>query len=148
MAGENKDAKLKLGETIRVFTGARLPKNAQTVVMQENALEKNNYVTFLRTPKKNENRRLAGEDIKKKGIDKNKIYVKVVGYDEYGIWIDHPSFNVPQVKNGKHKGTKDVNASILIPWGFIASVVHFPGTEGFDFPFPFNKPIGFNIEEK
>ena len=88
------------------------------------------------------------EPLKELGIDKNKIYVKVVGYDEYGMWIDHPSFNVPQVKNGKHKGTKDVNASILIPWGFIASVVHFPGTEGFDYPFPFDTPIGFDIEEK
>jgi hypothetical protein len=27
-------------------------------------------------------------------------------------------------------------------------VVHFPGTEGFDFPFPFDTPIGFDIEEK
>ena len=41
LAGENKDVELKLGETIRVFTGARLPKNAQTVIMQENAIEEN-----------------------------------------------------------------------------------------------------------
>ena len=71
LAGENKDVELKLGETIRVFTGARLPKNAQTVIMQENAIEENNYVTFLQNPKKNQNRRLAGEDIKK-----NKLVFK------------------------------------------------------------------------
>ena len=88
------------------------------------------------------------EPLKELGIDKNKIYVKIVGYDEYGMWIDHPSFKVPKIKDGKPKGTKDVTASILIPWGFIASVVHFPGTQGFDFPFPFDTPIGFDIEEK
>ena len=27
------------------------------------------------------------EILKELEIDKNKIYVKVVGYDEYGIWI-------------------------------------------------------------
>ena len=24
-----------------------------------------------------------------------------VGYDEYGIWIDHPSFQVPKIVDGK-----------------------------------------------
>ncbi len=88
------------------------------------------------------------EPLKELGIDKNKIYVKVVGYDEYGIWIDHPSFQVPKIVDGKPKGTKNSPASILIPWGFIASVVHFPGTDGFDFPFPFDNPIGFKVDKK
>jgi len=33
----------------------------------------------------------------------------------------------------------------LIPWGFISSVVHFPGAEGFDFPNPFDNEIGFEV---
>jgi len=36
-----------------------------------------------------------------------------------------------------------VEASILIPWGFIVSIAHFPGSEGFDFPSPFDSEIGF-----
>ena len=39
--------------------------------------------------------------------------------------------------------TRKVEASILIPWGFIVSVAHFPGAEGFDFPSPFESHIGF-----
>ena len=88
------------------------------------------------------------EPLKELGIDKNKIYVKVVGYDEYGLWVEHPAFQVPVIKDGKSSGEKNVNASMLIPWGFIASVVHFPGVEGFDFPNPFDAQIGFNIENK
>lgn len=45
---------------------------------------------------------LDGHDpLKELGIEKNKIYVKVVGYDEYGLWVEHPSFKVPIIKKGK-----------------------------------------------
>ena len=92
---------------------------------------------------------LDGHDpLKELGIEKNKIYVKVVGYDEYGMWVDHPSFQVPTIKDGQPVGEKEVSASMLIPWGFIASVVHFPGVEGFDFPNPFEGHIGFDIKSK
>ena len=37
---------------------------------------------------------------------------------------------------------------MLIPWGFIASIVHFPDVEGFDFPDPFQSSIGFDPENK
>ena len=40
------------------------------------------------------------EPLKEIGIDQNKIYVKVVGYDEYGMWVDRPAFKVPIIKNG------------------------------------------------
>ena len=43
----------------------------------------------------------------------------------------------------KKNDTQKVEASILIPWGFIVSVAHFPGAEGFDFPSPFESHIGF-----
>tara|TARA_B100001996_G_C18177699_1_gene406997 strand:+ start:118 stop:456 length:339 start_codon:yes stop_codon:yes gene_type:complete len=88
------------------------------------------------------------EPLKELGIDKTKIYVKIVGYDEYGLWAHHPSFPIPVIKNNKPQGEKNVNASMLIPWGFIASVVHFPGEEGFDFPDPFESSVGFDVEKK
>ncbi len=88
------------------------------------------------------------EPLKELGIDKNKIYVKVVGYDEYGMWVDRPKFQVPIIKGDNIDGEKDVSASMLIPWGFIASVVHFPSAEGFDFPDPFDSSIGFDPKAK
>ena len=80
------------------------------------------------------------------GIDKSKVYVNIVGYDEYGIWIHHPSFKAPIIKDKNSVKEKNLEASILIPWGFISSVVHFPGAEGFDFPNPFDSEIGFEIK--
>ena len=84
------------------------------------------------------------EPLKKIGIDQNKIFVKVEGYDENGMWIHHPGFLVPNLKDENKEKTKKIVASILIPWAFIVSIAHFPGAEGFDFPSPFEQHIGFN----
>ena len=56
---------------------------------------------------------------------------------------DQPNFTIPKINNNKSEKQK-VEASILIPWGFIVSIAHFPGAEGFDFPSPFDSHIGFN----
>lgn len=84
------------------------------------------------------------EPLKKIGIDQDKIFVKVKGYDENGMWIHHPGFQVPNLKNNNKEKIKKTEASILIPWPFIVSIIHFPGAEGFDFPSPFEQHIGFN----
>ena len=84
----------------------------------------------------------------KLAISEQVSHFKVLGQDQLGLWVEHPAFQVPVIKDGKSSGEKNVNASMLIPWGFIASVVHFPGVEGFDFPNPFDAQIGFNIENK
>ena len=84
------------------------------------------------------------EPLKKIGVDQDKIFVKVEGYDENGIWIHHPGFLVPNLKDENKEKTKKIVASILIPWAFIVSIAHFPGAEGFDFPSPFEQHIGFN----
>ena len=38
------------------------------------------------------------DPLQKVGIDQDKIFVKIKGYDENGIWIHHPNFNVPTLK--------------------------------------------------
>ena len=78
------------------------------------------------------------EPLKKIGIDQDKIFAQVKGYDENGIWIHHPVFELPN-----KKGKKKLKATILIPWAFIISIVHFPEAEGYDFPNPFEQKIGF-----
>tara|TARA_B100001750_G_scaffold202872_1_gene178368 strand:+ start:145 stop:456 length:312 start_codon:yes stop_codon:yes gene_type:complete len=83
------------------------------------------------------------EPLKKIGIDQDKIFVHVKGYDENGMWIHHPGFQVPNVTGDRSEETKKLEASILIPWVFIVSIAHFPGAEGFDFPSPFEQHIGF-----
>ena len=64
-AGQNKVVKLRTGEAVRIFTGSKMPDNANTVVMQEAAIEKDNFVSFISQPSKNSNWRRAGEDIRK-----------------------------------------------------------------------------------
>ncbi len=92
------------------------------------------------------------EPLKELGITQKGIYTKIVGYDENGIWIEHPQFavpimNAPENSKTKKPKTKMVTASVLIAWAFIVSVVHFPDVEGFDFPSPFETHIGFDIDE-
>ena len=59
------------------------------------------------------------EPLKKIGIDQDKIFVKVKGCDENGMWIHHPEFLVPNLKDKNKEKTKKIVASILIPWAFI-----------------------------
>ena len=50
------------------------------------------------------------EPLKKIGIDQDKIFVKVKGYDENGMWIHHPGFQVPNFDNGNKQKTKKIEA--------------------------------------
>ena len=83
------------------------------------------------------------EPLKKIGIDQDKIFAKIKGYDENGMWIYHPEFKVPSFDSKNGEKIKKLEASILIPWAFIVSIAHFPGAQGFDFPSPFDQSIGF-----
>ena len=71
-AGDNKKIIIKSGEVVRVFTGAKMPLNSSTVVMQENVIIEGKKIKLLKTPNFGENYRLKGEDIKKN----KKILVK------------------------------------------------------------------------
>ncbi len=87
------------------------------------------------------------------GVNQKSIYVKVVGYDEYGIWVEFTNFKLPKLKTEKGEKPKkpiyqSVTGSLLIPWPLITSVVHFPGVDGFDLPSPFESKIGFDTDDK
>ena len=64
-AGDYKEVLLEKDEVARIFTGARMPMNSNTVVMQENVIAENDYIIISKIPKQGENWRLAGEDIAK-----------------------------------------------------------------------------------
>jgi hypothetical protein len=93
------------------------------------------------------------EALKDIGITLKTIYVKALGYDDYGIWVEFLNFKIPKLKTAKGKKPKrplyqSVTGSLLIPWPLITSIVHFPGVEGFDFPSPFESHIGFDAEKE
>lgn len=93
--------------------------------------------------------------LKAVGIEQKVFYSRVVGYDDFGIWFEHPNFEVvmSEDEHGKPLPPDQVkrehfDASVYIPWGNVATLVHFPQREGFDFPSPFKRKFGFRLGEK
>jgi hypothetical protein len=86
------------------------------------------------------------EPLKKIGIENDKIFMKINGYDGNGMWIHQPKFPISRSSNKVKKintSNEFLKASILIPWGFIVSITHFSGVNELDFPNPFKLEIGF-----
>ena len=71
-AGDAYSKNLKKGHVARIFTGAQMPSNSKTIVMQENVIINRNEIIIKKMPKFGENCRFGGEDIKKK----QKIFSK------------------------------------------------------------------------
>ena len=94
-AGDTTSHKIKSGEVIRIFTGAKMPSNSDTVVMQENTKISDNKLSLLKVPVYGDNCRHKGEDIHKgslvlkKGtkIDtKNLNLIAAIGYSKIKVY--------------------------------------------------------------
>jgi molybdopterin molybdotransferase len=62
-AGKPFEGEINAGECIKIMTGAVVPKNLDTVVMQEKVVKKSDCITLLDAPQQGANVRLAGEDL-------------------------------------------------------------------------------------
>ena len=62
-AGTEFRGEVKRGECVRVMTGAVMPRNTDTVVIQEAVTTEGRRVTFPPGQERGQNRRLAGEDL-------------------------------------------------------------------------------------
>ena len=62
-AGKPFAGSIQAGECVKIMTGAVIPKNADTVVMQEKIAIKSDCITLLEAPQQGANVRLAGEDL-------------------------------------------------------------------------------------
>src|SRR3989338_6215197 len=56
---------VRLGQAIRIMTGAPLHKGADSVVMVEDTIQNKEFMQIFKEAKKGENVRYAGEDVKK-----------------------------------------------------------------------------------
>jgi len=73
IAGDNNDYLLDKMEAIKIFTGAIIPKNADAIIMKEDAFIVNKTkIRFDRIAKINQNIRKSGEDLKKNQLVLNK----------------------------------------------------------------------------
>src|SRR2546423_11907259 len=64
-AGREFTGEVRRGECVRVMTGAVMPKNTDTVIIQEAVNVDGKRVTIPAGPERGQNRRLAGEDLQK-----------------------------------------------------------------------------------
>ncbi len=64
-AGSIHEAEVKAGQTVRIMTGAPIPKGCDAVVMLELVVEQENKIVVKRSIKKGENISFTGEDTKK-----------------------------------------------------------------------------------
>ncbi|WP_125720397.1 molybdopterin molybdotransferase MoeA [Flavobacterium ustbae] len=64
-AGDHSNIKLKATEAIRIFTGAYVPDDADTVVMQEHVMASKESILIATMPEKQANVRSKGEQIEK-----------------------------------------------------------------------------------
>ncbi|WP_163400966.1 gephyrin-like molybdotransferase Glp [Flavobacterium fluviatile] len=67
-AGDYFNVKLKENEAVRIFTGAFVPDDADTVVMQEHVMANENSILIAKMPEQFANVRAKGEQINKNGI--------------------------------------------------------------------------------
>lgn len=67
-AGDYNNIKLKENEAIRIFTGAFVPNNADTVVMQEHVMANENSILIAKKPEPFANVRVKGEQINQEDI--------------------------------------------------------------------------------
>ncbi|MBT8394597.1 MAG: molybdopterin molybdotransferase MoeA [Flavobacteriaceae bacterium] len=64
-AGDNNKIRLKAGQAARIFTGALVPDEADTVVIQEHVNRSNNTIIINKLPKRTANVRPIGEQVQK-----------------------------------------------------------------------------------
>jgi hypothetical protein len=73
------------------------------------------------------------------GIKEKKFYAKIVGRDSIGLWIENPQLETTRVRdeNGTiippdQRKHEEHLAHVLIPWGNLRSIVHFPKRQNLD----------------
>ena len=91
------------------------------------------------------------ERLQEVGLNVESGHFLVKGYDNMGIWVEHPGLVLTKTEDSKGKPlpqnevvTEELAATFLITWDIIKTIMHYPDREGYDFPSEFDKNIGFN----
>ena len=73
------------------------------------------------------------------GIDDDQKYCRIVGYDNFGLWIENPNYEETPIRfeDGslippEERERRSYVAHILIAWGNVRSVVYFPDRKTVD----------------
>ena len=78
----------------------------------------------------------SASGLEKLGIDDDSKYCRVVGFDNIGLWIENPNYEETPIRRvdgtlipPDERQREHYLAQILIPWGNVRSIVHFPERE-------------------
>ena len=90
------------------------------------------------------------EQFSELGIQAVSGHFLVRGYDQLGLWLEHPGIIVMKtedrdgkpIPNDKIK-KKEIDANFLATWDNINTIMHYPNREGYDFPSEFDIEVGF-----
>ena len=87
------------------------------------------------------------------GLNKPYGHFFILGYDNIGVWVTHPGLFIEELEDNKGKPLplekihrEEINASFLVTWDNIKTIMHYPNRKGFDFPSEFDKNIGFKFK--
>ena len=93
-AGQHFEGTVGAGETVRIFTGSRVPNGADTIVIQENTESDGHQITVLKAPRKAQFIRPAGLDFSAGDIGLKagqRLTPRAIGY---AASMNHPSLTV------------------------------------------------------
>lgn len=82
-AGDGEHVILEPGDSVRIFTGARVPDTANAIIVQEKVKINGNKIKIEQTPSENQNIRPLAEQVKKGGIalkKGTKLMPAAIGY--------------------------------------------------------------------
>ena len=88
------------------------------------------------------------------GIAVKNGHFKIIGKDQLGLWLQHPSLIIVTKTDPDGKKLpmnkrieKEINGVFLVFYQHIDTIMHYPEREGFDFPSEFDKKYGFSFKE-
>ena len=89
------------------------------------------------------------------GITKPSGHFLLKGYDQMGLWLEHPGIVIFHTEDdegnpipAKQHTKEKVEAEFIVTWDNINTIMHYPEREGFDFPSEFKKKFGFRFEDE
>ena len=88
------------------------------------------------------------------GINAQSGHFLVKGYDNLGLWLQHPGIIIKKIEDKKGKPLpvkmqkeERIDGIFLVMWNQVNTIMHYPNRDGFDFPSEFDKNIGFKFKK-
>ena len=95
------------------------------------------------------------ERMKEIGIQETSGHYIFKGYDQLGLWLEHPGIIIQHMEDEKgrplsidEQSQEKIDAIFMVQWNNINTMMHYPNRKGYDFPDQYRKKIGFQFKEK